>query len=119
MGRMKLPRFTLRTLFITITLLSFPIGWVTYQLNWKRQRRNFVLEHQCEGIGSSAPWPQNLLGEKGAVYLENVPYELVEEARRLFPEAVHINASNSDYRKVNSTKSPTRTGTSATGKNSP
>ena len=42
MRGMKLPRFSLRTLFVLITLISIPLGWVAYQLNWIRQRHEFL-----------------------------------------------------------------------------
>ena len=45
MLNMKLPRFSLRTLFVLITLISIPIGWVAYQLNWIRQRHKFARKH--------------------------------------------------------------------------
>ena len=32
------PRFSLRTLFVLVTIIALPLGWVAYQLNWIRQR---------------------------------------------------------------------------------
>jgi hypothetical protein len=37
--------FSLRTLFVAVTVLAVPLGWVGYQLNWIRQRHE-LLERQ-------------------------------------------------------------------------
>ena len=35
---MRLRRFSLRTLFVLVTIIALPLGWVDYQLKWIRQR---------------------------------------------------------------------------------
>jgi len=37
------PRVSLRTLFVLVAIASVPMGWVAYQLNWIRQRHEFIL----------------------------------------------------------------------------
>ena len=34
---MKLPRYSLRMLFVLVAIGSIPMGWVACQLNWIRQ----------------------------------------------------------------------------------
>ncbi len=34
--------FTLRTLFVAVTVVGIGLGWVVYQLNWIRQRRAVI-----------------------------------------------------------------------------
>ena len=95
---MKLPRFSLRTLFVLITLISIPLGWVAYQLNWIRQRRAFVEEFQSyNGLPfirvdpryppPECPWSISLFGESPRDDIR-VPKQYADEARRLFPEAL-------------------------------
>ena len=89
MGGMKLPRFRLRTLFVLISLISIPLSWVAYQLNWIRQRHSLLAEARENGIvvGSQrAPEPLTVFGEPG-VSLLMLPKELQDRAQELFPEA--------------------------------
>ena len=115
-------RFSLRTLFVVVTIVGVAAGWVTYQLNWLEQRREFI-KHNFWGIGQlmtpSPPWPLSIMGEEGFDYI-GVPvvneegYRLVDDgfpdgfdfdklltpdelkevarARRLFPEATTVEA---------------------------
>jgi hypothetical protein len=90
---MKLPRFSLRTLFIIVTIaaiISTGFVWRQSQLEWIRQRHEFVkrFPSRADPQTSPCPWHLRIFGEKG--------YELVcahqdnaDEARKLFPEA-HI-----------------------------
>ena len=87
---MKLPRFSLRTLFVLVTLASIPMGWVAYQFYWIHQRHAFRANPNVipfnPGIVNPAhtPWQLKLLGEYDPeCYV--VPPELVDEARALFP----------------------------------
>ena len=69
---MKLPRFRLRTLLVLIGLLSIPMGWAAYQLNWIRQRHECVDRFQLDGTlygiwqfnQSECPWQLRLFGER-------------------------------------------------------
>src|SRR5437016_1528183 len=100
MRGMKLPRFKLRTLFVLIALISIPLGWVAYQLNWRRQRDNFLNRTHAGRLHMgliAAPWSLRLFGEIPADYLLNVSDADIEEARSLFPEAIKINPVKSDF----------------------
>jgi hypothetical protein len=85
---MKLPRYSLRTLLIGIALLSLPMAWTTYQLNWIRQRhafrRVYGINHYNEY--EQAPWTLRLFGEWGVKTIW-VPRTEMERTRDLFPEA--------------------------------
>jgi len=62
------PRFTLRTLFVLVTLAAIVCAWVTYQVNWIRQRHNFLqrpLSVDFDGAVTPAkklPWQLALFG---------------------------------------------------------
>ncbi len=84
-------RFSLRTLFVLVTLAALWIGW---SFNWIRERREFVREGNtsapcAHGSTSRAPCLLWLFGEQGAEVVllftdEKADYD---RARRLFPEA--------------------------------
>ena len=84
-------RFSLRTLFVVVTIISLPLGWIAYQLSWIQQRHHFFSHYQYNGMhmrpGSEyPPWSLRLFGESRQGYLLVDP-ERIEEAQRLFPEA--------------------------------
>ena len=92
MGGMRFrPRFSLRTLLIGLALLSIPMAWVAYQLNWIRQRHEFLANPNVAGFNrgswvvADTPWQLKLFGEYDATACLSVPLELADEARRLFP----------------------------------
>jgi hypothetical protein len=95
-------RFSLRMLFVLVTLVGVVAGWVAYQLNWIRQRREFSNSHHIgiivwqSGLDTKAPWSLKLFGEAPAVYLLNVPDAFLQEAKVLYPEAV-INPKPTDF----------------------
>jgi hypothetical protein len=99
---MKLPRFSLRTLFMLITVIGLVLGWIVYQKNWQHQRHNFLVEHNC-GIlimdRAKAPWSLSVLGEPAADYLIDVPDDCKDLARALYPEAIAINPNPADLPK--------------------
>jgi hypothetical protein len=106
-------RFSLRTLFVVVTISGIALGWVAYQLNWIRQRRELVHRTDIEalmwadGDYPTAPGLMWLFGEQGYDIIEiivdlpidptiDVPPDrertetetaLLERARSLFPEA--------------------------------
>jgi hypothetical protein len=89
----KLPQFRLRILFVLIAMISIPMAWVAYQLNWIRDRHSFFQKEQPDGapIGQgfqppNAPWSLRLFGECGVKELWAFK-EDKERATRLFPEA--------------------------------
>ena len=83
------PRFTLRTLFVLVTLAGIVCAWVAYQLNWIRQRHQFNETHSRilydEPTTAAAPWQLRLFGEKSRAKMGVWPGD-VDLARRLFPE---------------------------------
>ena len=88
-------KFSLRTLFVLIALISIPLGWMACQLNWIRKRHDFLDSTRFDNTEAyvsqrprpSAPGGLWLFGEKGVgfVCLENPAYK--SEAKQLFPEA--------------------------------
>jgi hypothetical protein len=82
-------RFGLRTLFVLVTIVGVCAGWVAYQLNWIRQRHEF-LGRPPNGIyannNSELPWSLKLFGEKAMMGVYT-PDATKQEAEKLFPEA--------------------------------
>lgn len=83
-------RFSLRTLFLIVTILCV---WIGYQLNWIRQRhayfqRPFRTFSDREVLTKSeAPFPLGLFGEYGIVQIWVHTDEEKRIAKKLFPEA--------------------------------
>src|SRR5262245_14455321 len=83
-------RFSLRTLFVGVTVIGIAAGWVVYQLNWIRQRHAFL---NASDVASEAPgfsnepaaWPLPWFGETRPKMLL-VPFARVKFAQELFPE---------------------------------
>jgi hypothetical protein len=84
-------QFSLRTMFIVVTLASLVCGWVAYSLHWIGQRREFL---QRPGVycwqwpaeaESAAPGLLWIFGEQ-AYRAGDCPVASLDEARRLFPE---------------------------------
>lgn len=100
--RWRLPRFSLRLLFVIVALLSCMGAWVGYQLNWIRQRRDAreddlvrpLWDHTTSLVGApymQAPWPLELFGEEPAgvriLYVRDTATdEELARVRGLFPE---------------------------------
>lgn len=86
------PRFSLRTLFVLVTIAGICSGWVAYQLNWIRQRHEFLNSREVQTdtdimtLPGRLSWSLRILGEPahGSVVVEP---EYMQEAARLFPEA--------------------------------
>ncbi len=93
---MKLPRFRLRTIFLLIALICIPLSWVTYQLNWVRQRHEFFrregVSFSYPGVFVQSPAPGSLrvFGEPSQARVTTMTADM-ELARRLFPEAMILN----------------------------
>ena len=100
-GRMTHPatrrpwfRYSLRTLFVVMTVVCVYLGWA---MNWNRQRRDFIRERLEVGAQSfgptrgqlDAPFPLRMFGEIGEEWIDIGASPVVDgyEARRLFPEA--------------------------------
>jgi hypothetical protein len=91
--------FSLRTLFVVVTLAAVGTGWIVYHLDWMRQRRQAFASHTilvplaCDfGLGERrrTPWPLWILGEEEAppvfFFPPSTPEEEVERISKLFPE---------------------------------
>src|SRR5262249_13083052 len=85
-------RFSLRTLFMVLLLISLPLGWLGFQLDWIRQRHIFLRDYDIPkiyaitGPPKMPPWPLGYFKEEPVWYVTVRP-EHLSEARRLFPES--------------------------------
>ena len=90
-------RFSLRTLFVVVTVFGVFFGWVVYQLNWIRERHDarvrwdFSYSEAGHPNRTPPPWSLRLFGEKqflaDFVVLqipENDP--IFRHIQKLFPE---------------------------------
>jgi hypothetical protein len=96
-------QFSLRTMFVLTVVVSIPLAWVGYSLNWIRQRHKAFGGHGYAGIGTDpfktpyTPAPAFLwvFGENGVsmiwcrrhVWFKDHTAENLQELQRLFPEA--------------------------------
>jgi hypothetical protein len=107
MERCKLPRwltlrFSLRTLFVLVTVASLSAWWVTTQLTWVRHRRAADAQHGYSEFVSivvreklhqteskELTWGLRLFGEEAVPVLHCHPASELKaaELRKLFPEA--------------------------------
>jgi len=92
-------RFSLRTLFLLVTLLGIFLGWLGAQAKWIRDRHEAFTHHFPNQISSwtsdnpdpQAPWRIGVLGEPGVSLLWLDPSLEPSERERLqelFPEAL-------------------------------
>lgn len=87
-------QFSLRTMFVLTVVVSIPLAWVGYQLNWIRQRNDwrgssgFACSPEPPGSDNPATAPGYLwlFGEEGLGTIWCLPEER-EEVQRVFPEA--------------------------------
>jgi hypothetical protein len=71
---MRRPQFSLRFLFVAITLIGVVTSWVVYQLNWIRERHRWREWLNAHAVGGSIgfqvepkpplPWSLALFGEQ-------------------------------------------------------
>jgi hypothetical protein len=85
-------RFSLRTLFVTMTVLGCGIAWMAYQLHWIRQRHAFlqrehIVTYPPVQAERPLPWSLKLFGESQQ-FLIGAPPDELDRARELFPEAI-------------------------------
>jgi hypothetical protein len=101
-------RFSLRTLLVVVTVLGSVLGWVTWNLNWIRERHATMTWYKQNGCGpvnvfqdgTKAPWSIRILGEPGYgtilldVKLNRIPTADDQRVKRqvelLFPESTVI-----------------------------
>jgi hypothetical protein len=97
--KLKRPKFSLRTLFVVMTLIAITTAWVVYQLNWIRERRvarNWAIKHGVEyyyenGDPIKMSWFFQLAGEEGISGMTVRMYEgeddkMLKELIRVYPE---------------------------------
>ena len=99
-------RFSLRTLFMVVTVVAVVVGWICYHLNWIRDRHAMLAELPNYAFATSPPhhfpFGLKLLGERAIFYIqitvtepngvashqEDVySLEQAQRIERLFPEA--------------------------------
>jgi hypothetical protein len=83
-------QFRLRTLLIGVSLFAVPLGYVSHQLRFVRERRAVAATLARSHPGPGPSWLRNLLGDEGYWYIEvdpNATDEEVEKCRNIFPEA--------------------------------
>ena len=91
--------FSLRTLFVLVTVLGVFLGWVDVQLKWIRDRHEARSHHDAlwtvysTPIGPwqpQAPWRVRIFGESGTatIYLRDEKSDAeLQRIETLFPEA--------------------------------
>ena len=88
--------FSLRTLFVGVTLAAIVLGWVNEQRRWIARRNQFIwgVNEWPSGAASTAtqpPWPLGIFGAYGydgpLVVEEGVTDLDLKRLQRLFPEA--------------------------------
>jgi hypothetical protein len=101
-------RFGLRTLLVLLTLSALPMAWSAYQLDWIRQRREFLEKYRPPREWwddsmvmqprpfKACPWSLRLFGEISRSEID-VAGASVDEAHRLFPEAFVIVWTKNGY----------------------
>ena len=73
-------------------ILSIPLAWISYHLNWIRQRHAFLTEYptppfpEDREVRNKLPFGLDFFDESPHLYIE-APQERQQEAARLFPES--------------------------------
>jgi hypothetical protein len=98
-NRMKL-RFSLKTLFVGVTLVAMGAGWTMYSLDWIKQRNTILKQDFVYGNPTIpplfskpiAPGGLWIFGERGQhtlrVSTKLASKKEIIELRRLFPESI-------------------------------
>jgi hypothetical protein len=85
-------RFSLRTLFVLVTIACLPMIWMAYQLKWIHERRQFwenygFLFGAVTVDGEQTPWSLRIFGDYAYPWNHRPPSD-IERAKALFPEMV-------------------------------
>jgi hypothetical protein len=93
-------QFSLRTMFVGMTLACVVLAWVGYSLNWIRQRQQARGSHPFmywhEWVDPNIPLAPDglwLFGEKSVFQIESNEDD-TEVIRKLFPEAEVLSPSS-------------------------
>lgn len=86
-------RFSLRTLFVVVTLMAIVAAWVAYHLEWIRQRNAWRAPTSNllrSTLGNDPPGLLWIFRERGESWIEvkHGTAELVAAVQQAFPEAV-------------------------------
>jgi hypothetical protein len=85
-------QFSVTAMFVVTVVVSIPLAWVGYSLNWIRQREQaryeLIAYWQFDGA-EEVPLGLRLFGERGATTIA-CPKRHMAEVQRLFPEATVI-----------------------------
>jgi hypothetical protein len=105
--KLKLPRYSLRTMLIGFTVLCAAAGWSAAQLRWIHQRHQFIESHRASSgflcfDTKPAPWPLEFFGEHGwqhsTMYVHRAD---LPAAKELFPEVPTIMpVEGTEYEKI-------------------
>ena len=75
---------------VSVAVASVPMAWAAYQLNWIRQRHEFLAERQQRTTAPSSwrlpPWSLRIFGERSPDAFA-IQKQDKAEAEALFPEA--------------------------------
>lgn len=96
-------QFSLRTMFVAVMVISIPLAWAGFQLDWIRQRRAVIHSgaivcypwsplspySQNRGKVADAPYGMRIFGEQGQGFIFLLDRDKVSEQhlKKLFPEA--------------------------------
>lgn len=88
--RPRWSRFSLRTMFVVVSLLAAPLAWIVSQARWARERQ-MITSTPLTGFTTGQPPPSlRLFTDQGFEMLwlrETESPEKAREIKRLFPEA--------------------------------
>lgn len=120
--RWSLPRYTLRTLFVVVTVLAIGLGWIARQQNIVEERAEMIKQigrmesnkhdttylllgcvesEWMDQVRNDIPWAWRLLGTQAiwTIVLDSEEYTEadVERLAKLFPEScIHLRSSGDD-----------------------
>jgi len=87
---MKIPRYSLPPLVALIAAMGILMAWVHHQLNWIRERHQFLDENVCTRLitepHAEAPWSLRLFGGCGEDGIACFKEDMARAAA-LFPES--------------------------------
>jgi len=96
-------RFSLRTMFVVVTLVAVFLAWLGWELSYIRERKAWLRQNDFYGLvtgvtvwkGSSGkaqiPWWRTMLGDEAVGVIQfpaHWPDEQCDHAMQLFPEMV-------------------------------
>lgn len=101
---MKLPRYSLRAMLITVAIIAAIVGFVSRQVRIVAQRKAFAEKHSCvrsdmvavfDAQQMPAPWLLRLLGAESMIAVNVYNDADIVKAKQLFPEAYIVDGRKS------------------------